>query len=100
MSFFSEAGLAASRYHENEKMRLCQKCGLSLTYDEEKRAYVCPKGHGEWKDGVVSAQVFHHNESTCGFGGHASGKSSSTGRKYGKKKKVNKQLVGDRYLLD
>lgn len=60
----------------------------SLTYDEDKDVYKCPKGHGEWTSGVVSAQVYHYNENTVGFGGKGSGK-----------KKVNKKLVGERYLL-
>lgn len=45
MAFFSEAGLVASGYRE--KMRLCEKCGLTLEF-KPTEGYCCPKGHGCW----------------------------------------------------
>ena len=72
------------------KMRLCSKCGVSLI-EIRPGVFSCPRGHGEWGSGVVSVQVKHFNDGTCGFGGKAGGGSSSKGRS---RKKPQKKRTG------
>ena len=94
MAFFSESGLSASRHHE--KMRLCEKCGLSLEY-KEGEGWCCPKGHGcSWP--AEHKEPPEPNKARCYHQGEIVPTGQSKGRS--RKKKPKKDLFSKLYQED
>ena len=96
MAMFSESGLVASGHRE--KMRLCPKCGRSLTYIDG-HGYCC-EHHGCWwpkEEGRPpedkKARCYHAGDLQLHKGGAKSGKKRG-------KKKVPAKLTTETYLLD
>mgnify|MGYP000867919741 CR=1 FL=1 len=92
MSLFRESGLQASGY--KEKMRLCDKCGVSLNFIPGQ-GFCCPRGHGcEWpKEG--EQKIIREPASAIYAGGAIEYKGQSKGRK--RKKPPKKEIINNIY---
>lgn len=82
MAMFGESGLTASRY--KEKMRLCPKCGQSLTYIDN-RGYCCNRGHGCWWPPKEEEKVIREEPGAVYAGGAIKLKGGSNNGKKRKK---------------
>ena len=82
MAMFSESGLAASGYRE--KMRLCPRCGRSLTYIDG-HGYCC-EYHGCWWP-QEEGEPPEDKKARCYHQGEVKKTSSSKGRKRKKNRK-------------
>ena len=88
MAMFSESGLAASGYRE--KMRLCPRCGRSLTYIDG-HGYCC-EYHGCWWP-KEEGEPPEDKKARCYHQGEVKKTSSSKGRK--RKKNRKEKWVSD-----
>lgn len=97
MAFFSEPGLVASGTKQPEKLRLCSKCGV-LVVEKQPGVFSCPRGHGEWKEGIYSTQVNHCNFNGDGSLGGSSGYGKSSKGKTRKKQQKRQSSINKKYL--
>jgi len=97
MAFFAESGLVASGTKQPEKMRLCSKCGRRLE-ENEPGIFSCPRGHGEWREGIFSTQVHHSNSNGETFLGGAVGHGKSSKGRNRKKPQRRQTSISKKYL--
>ena len=88
MAMFSESGLAASGYRD--KIRLCPRCGRSLTYIDG-HGYCC-EYHGCWWP-KEEGKAPEDKKARCYHQGEVKKTSSSKGRK--RKKNRKEQWISD-----
>lgn len=94
MAMFSESGLEASGF--KEKMRLCPKCGRSLTYIDGK-GYCCSRDHGCWWPSEKEEKVIREEPSAIYAGGAIKKKGGSrSGRK--RKKPLRRDQWVKKYI--
>jgi hypothetical protein len=107
VSYFSESGFTAAGIPliNDNKIRLCEKCGKRLTpvYYEVSHIvkFRCPDGHGEWSSAAEPRveKVIRQPLNAIYQQGAIAKKGQSKGRKRGKPK-AGPKVISQRYLLD